>query len=95
MSARAADQPATPADPASEAEPFLVDVLGKRCPIPMLRAKLALKALAPSGRVRVLATDPASVEDFRVFHEKGGCSHYSVSAEKRDGRTVFAFLLVK
>mgnify|MGYP002527130632 CR=1 FL=1 len=41
-----------------------LDVKGLACPLPVLRAKKALKALDPGEELEVLATDPGSVEDF-------------------------------
>ena len=41
-----------------------VDTRGTRCPIPLLRAKVALKGLATGEYVCVLATDPSAKPDF-------------------------------
>ena len=50
----------------------LLDVTGLSCPLPVLRAKKALKALQPGDELVVLATDPASVIDFEVFSSTSG-----------------------
>jgi tRNA 2-thiouridine synthesizing protein A len=45
----------------------LLDVKGLNCPLPILRAKKALKDLAIGGTLEVLATDPGAVKDFEAF----------------------------
>jgi tRNA 2-thiouridine synthesizing protein A len=49
-----------------------LDATGLRCPLPVLRAKKALGALAPGAALRVLATDPAAVKDFQAFCRETG-----------------------
>ena len=46
-----------------------LDVRGLMCPLPVLKARKALKRLAPGTTLQVLATDPASVIDFKHFCE--------------------------
>ena len=46
-----------------------LDVRGLMCPLPVLKARKLLKRLAPGTTLAVLATDPASVIDFRHFCE--------------------------
>ena len=41
-----------------------VDARGLRCPLPLLRAKQALKTLQRGEHVEVLATDPTAKDDF-------------------------------
>ena len=50
----------------------LLDVKGMNCPLPVLRANKALRALAPGERLRVLATDRAAVADFQAFCRETG-----------------------
>ena len=45
----------------------ILDVKGLNCPLPILRAKKALKDLAMGSTLKVLATDPGSVKDFEAF----------------------------
>ena len=75
--------PASPegaAGPAPDAAPDAVsdtgpdadetlDVRGLSCPLPVLKARKALKRLGPGTTLAVLATDPAAVIDFRHFCE--------------------------
>ena len=57
-----------------------LDVTGLSCPLPVLRAKRALKPLAPGKTLHVRATDPAAWRDFEVFCETTGTE--LVSREK-------------
>ena len=50
----------------------ILDTKGMRCPLPVLRARKAMKALAPGGVLEVHATDPGSVKDFKAFCETTG-----------------------
>jgi tRNA 2-thiouridine synthesizing protein A len=45
----------------------LLDVKGLSCPLPILRAKKALKDVPMGGTLQILATDPGSVKDFEAF----------------------------
>ncbi len=47
----------------------LLDAKGLVCPLPVLRAKKALREVAPGEVLEVLATDPGSVKDFQAFCE--------------------------
>lgn len=44
-----------------------IDARGLACPLPLLKAKLALNRLNAGQRLRVLATDAGSVRDFHAF----------------------------
>lgn len=50
----------------------VLDVKGLSCPLPVLRANKALRALQPGDRLRVLATDRAAVADFQAFCRETG-----------------------
>ena len=43
-----------------------LDVKGLNCPLPVLRAKKALKDLPAGATLLVLATDPGAVKDFEA-----------------------------
>lgn len=45
----------------------VLDVKGLNCPLPILRAKKALKDMATGQTLEVLATDPGAVKDFEAF----------------------------
>ena len=72
-------------------EPILLDVKGLNCPMPLLKAKKALNELSPGSLLRVLATDPGSVKDFRVFSEQSG--HKLL--ESNDNDWTYRYLLEK
>lgn len=50
-----------------QTEPVLVDARGLSCPMPLLKAKVALNSCQQGEQVRVLATDAGSVRDFHSF----------------------------
>ena len=50
----------------------LLDLKGLKCPLPVLRAKKALKNMAPGAVLEILATDPGSVKDFDAFCKTTG-----------------------
>jgi tRNA 2-thiouridine synthesizing protein A len=45
----------------------ILDAKGLNCPLPILKAKKALKDVAIGGILEVLATDPGAVADFAAF----------------------------
>ena len=44
-----------------------VDLSGLQCPMPLLKAKLALNNMEPNQILKVVATDPGSEKDFHLF----------------------------
>ena len=44
-----------------------LDAKGLNCPLPILKAKKALKDVPAGGTLEVLSTDPGSVADFQAF----------------------------
>lgn len=66
-----------------------LDVKGMTCPLPVLRANRELRKMAPGARLRVLATDPASVADFRAFCRETG---HALVAFSEDGG-IFRFTI--
>ncbi len=45
----------------------VLDAKGLNCPLPILKAKKALKSMAAGTTLEVLSTDPGSVADFAAF----------------------------
>ncbi len=45
----------------------VLDAKGLNCPLPILKAKKALKDVPAGETLEVLATDPGSVADFQAF----------------------------
>ncbi len=68
-----------------------LDASGLRCPLPLLKAKQALRSLMPGDVLRVLATDAGSVRDFQAFAAISG--HELIGFGERD--LVFCYLLKK
>ena len=68
-----------------------LDATGLKCPMPVLRARRALKPLAPGERLLVRADDPASAKDFPAFCETTG--HVLEDTAEAGGE--FSFLIRK
>ncbi len=49
-----------------------LDARGLKCPLPILRTKKALVELKSGQVLRILATDPGSVQDFAAFSRQTG-----------------------
>ncbi len=67
----------------------LIDAQFQKCPIPVLRAARALRAMQPGEKLRVLATDQAAVQDFRAFCKTSG--HALIATSESQG--VYSFSL--
>jgi tRNA 2-thiouridine synthesizing protein A len=59
----------------------ILDVKGLNCPLPILRAKKALKDLPAGASLQVLATDPGAVKDFEAFCRATGNELVESAAE--------------
>jgi len=68
-----------------------VDARGLNCPLPILRTKKALNDMSSGQVVRILATDPGSVRDFRAFSRQTG--NELLQSDEASGE--FVFLLRK
>ena len=68
-----------------------LDASGLSCPMPLLKAKQALNAMASGEVLRVRATDPGSVRDFVSFAELAG--HGLLFSNEQSG--IFTFVLRK
>ncbi len=68
---------------------ILLDVKGMNCPLPVLRANRDLRTMTPGARLRVLATDRASVGDFQAYCRETG--HALLAWSEEAG--VFSFLI--
>lgn len=60
-----------------------LDAKGLLCPLPVLRARKALKALGPGDVLTVEATDPSAPKDFAAFCETTG--NRLLSSTEADG----------
>ncbi|HSR73032.1 MAG TPA: sulfurtransferase TusA family protein [Kiloniellales bacterium] len=64
-----------------------LDARGLRCPLPVLRARKAMKGVDPGALLEVHATDPSAVQDFKAFCETTGDT--LVDSREADGLYVF------
>jgi len=76
---------------AAPSEPVELDATGLVCPMPVLKANRALRALPVGGLLRVLATDPAAEKDFPAYCMQTG---HVLEESGRQGETL-VFLLRK
>ena len=64
-----------------------LDACGLNCPLPILRAKKSLAALARGQVLRIIATDPGAVKDFESFAKQTG--NALLESTERDGKFYF------
>jgi len=64
-----------------------LDLIGLKCPLPVIRTRKALRSMTPGQRIEVHCTDPLSVIDIpNLIRETGD---YVEIAERTDARIVF------
>ena len=68
-----------------------VDARQLACPLPLLKAKMALKSISSGQIMRVLATDPTSQRDLTTFVNMAG--HEMVETNLDSG--VYSYLIRK
>ncbi len=68
-----------------------LDTKGLKCPIPVLRARRAMKPLGAGEVLEIHATDPSSVQDFKAFCETTG----DQLLESREDEGVYVFRIRK
>lgn len=68
-----------------------LDASGLNCPLPVLKAKKTLAGMQSGQLLRIIATDPGSVQDFEAFSQYGG--HKLLEYREEQGK--FYFLLCK
>ena len=68
-----------------------LDCRGLVCPMPLVRTRQALMVVEPGATVCVLATDPASVEDFQSFCAATG--HKLLKSEQ--SQQIFVYVIEK
>jgi tRNA 2-thiouridine synthesizing protein A len=56
-----------------------LDATGLLCPLPVLKARRALRDVPAGGILEVLATDPGAVKDFEHFCATTGCELLAAS----------------
>ena len=65
----------------------VLDTSGLKCPLPVLKAKKTLKSMTVGSTLKVIATDPGAMADFRHFCEVTGDS--LLTADEADGALTF------
>lgn len=68
-----------------------LDAKGLNCPLPILKARKALKEVPDDGTLEILATDPGAVADFQAFCRQTG--NELVEHSEDDG--IYRFLIKK
>ena len=69
----------------------ILDVKGLKCPMPLLKAKMALNEMAAGETLEVFATDSGSIRDFAVFSQQSG--HQLLESAENNG--IYSYLLQK
>ena len=64
-----------------------LDTKGLLCPLPVLKARKRLKALAPGDKLEVYATDPAALIDIPHYCAESGNSLESTN--EKDGVQIY------
>ena len=67
----------------------VLDAKGLNCPLPILKAKKALKALSNGQVLEILATDPGAIKDFEAFCRATG---NKLLSSEQDGN-IYKFLI--
>jgi len=60
-----------------------LDAKGLNCPLPILKARKALKDVAAGETLEILSTDPGSVADFQAFCRQDRSLTSRHSADRR------------
>lgn len=72
-----------------------LDVRGAKCPIPIVKAKKEIDAMAPGEQLEVTATDPGSVPDFQGWVKTA--KHVALldqrTEKEESGRELYVHLL--
>ena len=61
-----------------------LDAKGLNCPLPILRAKMALAEMTSGQVLRIMATDPGSVKDFAAFAKQTGNELLSTAEQGKE-----------
>ena len=68
-----------------------IDTSGMNCPIPIIKAKKAIKTMDAGSTLEVISTDPGSVRDFEAFSRATG----NELLESLEEAGVFRFVIQK
>jgi tRNA 2-thiouridine synthesizing protein A len=67
----------------------VLDAKGLNCPLPILKARKALKDVGAGETLEILSTDPGSVADFQAFCRQTG----NELLESSNDDSVFRFVI--
>jgi len=70
-----------------EDETFELDTTGLNCPLPVLKLGKMVKQMYPGQVVKVIATDPGSVNDIASFCNQTGDE--LLDSQEKDGKYVY------
>jgi tRNA 2-thiouridine synthesizing protein A len=68
-----------------------IDASNLNCPLPILRCKKGLSEIDPGQTLKIVATDPGSVNDFKAFCKQTG--HELLDTD--EDQSVFTFFIKK
>ncbi len=68
-----------------------LDAKGLNCPLPILKARKALKEVPDGGTLEIIATDPGAVADFQAFCRQTG----NELLEHSENDDIYRFLIKK
>ncbi|GMR17527.1 MAG: sulfurtransferase TusA [Gammaproteobacteria bacterium] len=63
-----------------------LDAKGLNCPLPILKARKALKEVPAGGTLEIISTDPGSVADFQAFCRQTGNELLESSTDESEYR---------
>ena len=66
-----------------------IDLSGLQCPMPLLKAKLALNSMDPTQVLKIIATDPSSEKDFYMFVDQ---TDHQILDFHKDGSAYFYWI---
>jgi TusA-related sulfurtransferase len=66
-----------------------IDLSGLQCPMPLLKAKLALNSMDSAQVLKVVATDPSSEKDFYMFVNQ---TDHQILDFQKDDRAYFYWI---
>lgn len=64
-----------------------LNLIGEKCPKPIIMARHSLKAMLPGQILKVISTDPMSVDDFQIFAKMNNIK--IVEQQQNDGKYCF------
>lgn len=72
-----------------------LDVRGAKCPLPIIKAKKEIDAMAVGDTIEVIATDPGSMADFRgwVKNAKHAALRDQRTETDETGATIYVHVL--